>query len=54
VAHDGPYAPYFRLVEAIEGQSVFDIRDAVEPLMITFADINASLLKAMANAAQLD
>ncbi len=54
VEHDGPYAPYFRLVEAIEGQSVFDIRDAVEPLMITFADINASLLKAMANAAQLD
>jgi EAL and modified HD-GYP domain-containing signal transduction protein len=54
VEHNGPYAPYFRLVEAIEGQSVFDIRDAAEPLMITFADLNACLLKAMANAAQLD
>ncbi len=54
VAHEGPYAPYFRLVEAIEGQSAFDIRDAAEPLMITFADINASLLKAMSMAAQLD
>jgi c-di-GMP phosphodiesterase len=54
VAHEGPYAPYFRLVEAIEGQSMFDIRDAAEPLMITFADINACLLKAMSNAAQLD
>jgi c-di-GMP phosphodiesterase len=54
VAHEGPYAPYFRLVEAIEGQSMFDIRDAAEPMMITFADINACLLKAMSNAAQLD
>jgi EAL and modified HD-GYP domain-containing signal transduction protein len=54
VAHEGPYAPYFRLVEAIEGQSAFDIKDAAEPLMITFADINACLLTAMGHAAQLD
>jgi len=54
VDHDGPYAPYFRLVEAIEGQSLFDIRDAAEPLLISIGDINACLLKAMANAAQLD
>jgi EAL and modified HD-GYP domain-containing signal transduction protein len=54
VAHEGPYAPYFRLVEAIEGQSAFDIKDAAETLMITFADINTSLLTAMSNASQLD
>ncbi len=54
VDHDGPHAPYFRLVEAIEGHSAFDIRDAAEALMITFNDINACLLRAMANAAQLD
>ncbi len=54
VDHDGPYAPYFRLVEAIEGQSLFDIRDAAEPLLISIGDINACLLRAMANAAQLD
>jgi len=54
VEHDGPHAPYFRLVEAIEGQSAFDIRDAADALMITFNDINTCLLRAMANAAQLD
>ncbi|MEY4767126.1 MAG: hypothetical protein RI907_3799 [Pseudomonadota bacterium] len=54
VDHDGPYAPYFRLVEAIEGQSAFEIRDALEPLMITMGDVNACLLQALSNAAQLD
>ncbi|MFT3856269.1 MAG: HDOD domain-containing protein [Aquabacterium sp.] len=50
----GPYEPYFRLVQAIEGASVFDIKEAAAQLMISFGDINAALLKAMANAAELD
>ncbi|MFZ4552201.1 MAG: EAL and HDOD domain-containing protein [Aquabacterium sp.] len=50
----GPYEPYFQLVKAVEGNNVFDIKDAAERLMIDFKDINSCLLKAMANAAQLE
>jgi EAL and modified HD-GYP domain-containing signal transduction protein len=50
----GPYEPYFRLVQAIEGNSVYDIKDAAEALMMSFGNINSAIIKAMANAAQLD
>ncbi|MBI5924425.1 MAG: HDOD domain-containing protein [Aquabacterium sp.] len=50
----GPYEPYFRLVQAIEGSSVYDIKDAAEALMMSFGDINSAVIKAMANASQLD
>ena len=50
----GPYEPYFRLVQAIEGNSVYDIKDAAEALMMSFGDINSAVIKAMANATQLD
>jgi EAL and modified HD-GYP domain-containing signal transduction protein len=41
-------------VQAIEGNSVYDIKEAADALMISFCDINAALIKAMASAAQLD
>jgi EAL and modified HD-GYP domain-containing signal transduction protein len=50
----GPYEPYFRLVQAIEGSSVYDIKEAADALMISFGDINAALIKAMASASELD
>ncbi len=50
----GPYEPYFRLVQAIEGNSVFDIKEAAEALMIGFGDINTAIIKAMAAASQLE
>jgi len=50
----GPYEPYFKLVQAIEGSSVYDIKDAADALMISHGDINSALLKAMAHAADLD
>lgn len=50
----GPYEPYFRLVQAIEGSSMYDIKDAAEALMMSFGDINTAVIKAMANASQLD
>ncbi|MGQ0596409.1 EAL and HDOD domain-containing protein [Aquabacterium sp.] len=50
----GPYEPYFRLVQAIEGNSVYDIKEAAEALMMGFGDINQAIIKAMAAAAQLD
>ncbi|MBT9610039.1 MAG: HDOD domain-containing protein [Aquabacterium sp.] len=50
----GPYEPYFKLVQAMEGSDRFEIQEAAEGLMMGFDDINAALLKAMQSAAQLD
>jgi EAL and modified HD-GYP domain-containing signal transduction protein len=50
----GPYEPYFKLVQGIEGTTIYDIKEAADQLMISFGDINTALLKAMANAAELD
>jgi EAL and modified HD-GYP domain-containing signal transduction protein len=50
----GPYEPYFKLVQAVEGNSLYDIKDASEALMISMNDINAAIITAMINASQLD
>ena len=51
---DGPYQPYARLVQAMEGSDVFDIKDAADQLMMSFGDINHAVLAAMTSASQLD
>ena len=50
----GPYGPYFRLVKAIEGQQLEDIREACDGLLMSPETINSALLKALANAATLE
>ena len=50
----GPYEPYFELVQAIEAGIIYDIKDVADKLLLTFPDLNAAILKAMYNAAQLD
>jgi EAL and modified HD-GYP domain-containing signal transduction protein len=50
----GPYEPYFELVRAIEGSSLYDIKDCADKLMIGFGDINSAVVRAMAGASQLD
>ncbi len=50
----GPYEPYFKLVQAIENSSVYDMREAADALFMSFGDINAAILKAMAAATDLD
>lgn len=50
----GPYAPYLQLVRAMEGESVFDVRDACEALMIDPIEVNQALVNALAKGAQLD
>lgn len=50
----GPYAPYCRLVEAIEGDQLDAIRDACDGLLTDPAQTNKALLAALAKAAQLD
>jgi EAL and modified HD-GYP domain-containing signal transduction protein len=50
----GPYEPYFKLVRAIEGHTLYDIKDAAEDLMMGFDDINGAVMRALANSADLD
>jgi EAL and modified HD-GYP domain-containing signal transduction protein len=50
----GPYAPYVNLVKAMEGQTLDEIREATDALMMTFGDINQAMLRAMNASSQLD
>lgn len=49
----GPYQPFLELVRAIENESIFDIREAAERLLLDGAEINRAVLRALAAAAQL-
>jgi EAL and modified HD-GYP domain-containing signal transduction protein len=50
----GPYQPYFKLVQAVEGDTLDAIRDASDNLMMGSAEINRALLKSLAAAASLE
>lgn len=50
----GPYQPYLELVRAIESESVFDIRDCSERLLLGAAEVNRALLASLRSARQLD
>jgi EAL and modified HD-GYP domain-containing signal transduction protein len=50
----GPYAPYLDLVSAIERESVFDIRELAEGLMLSQRGVNRAVLTALQSARQLD
>ncbi|MBK7059084.1 MAG: HDOD domain-containing protein [Rubrivivax sp.] len=54
LGEDGPFLPYLELVQAIEQESVLDVRDGAERLMIGLAEVNRALLAALATAAQLE
>ena len=50
----GRFRPYLDLVRAVEQESLFDIRQAAETLMLAPAEINRALLRAQMVARQLD
>lgn len=50
----GPYWPYMEMIRAIEAESLFDIRDASERLLMGAAETNRAILKALAGASQLE
>ncbi len=50
----GPYHPYLELVRAIEQESLFDIRERAETVMLSASEINHALLRAMGAARQLE
>ena len=50
----GPYAPYVNLTKAMEGQTLDEIREGADALMMSFGDINSAMLRAMSAGSQLD
>ena len=54
IENGGPYQPYVELVQAVEGQSLFDIRAADDRLLLGIGEINRAQLRALAAAAQLE
>jgi EAL and modified HD-GYP domain-containing signal transduction protein len=50
----GPYQPFLDLVRAIEQESVFDIREQSEALLLGPAAVNRAVLSALRAAQQLD
>jgi EAL and modified HD-GYP domain-containing signal transduction protein len=53
LAGEGPFAPYLELVRAIEQESVFDVREGADRLMLGAYDINRAVLSALRAARQL-
>jgi c-di-GMP phosphodiesterase len=54
VDESGPYQPYLDLVRAIEAESVYDYRSAVEQLMLDAQEVNHCVLRALNKAKQLE
>ncbi len=50
VHREGPFQPVLALVEAIESESLFDIRAAADLLMLSISEVNRSLLRALSTA----
>ena len=50
----GPYQPYFEVVKAIEGESLYDFRAAADNMMMSVSEINRAQLRALTAAAELD
>jgi EAL and modified HD-GYP domain-containing signal transduction protein len=50
----GPFGPYLELVRAIEAESVFDIREWSERLLLGPTEVNRALLAALRQAQQLE
>ncbi len=50
----GPHLPYLQLVQAVEQEAVFEIREATDRLLLRPLEVNAALLAALKSARQLD
>jgi EAL and modified HD-GYP domain-containing signal transduction protein len=49
----GPCAPFLAIARAVELESVYDIREAAEALMLTVGDVNRALAKSLVHAHSL-
>jgi len=50
----GPFWPYVEVIRAIESESLYDIREACEKLMLGPAETNRAILRALAGASQIE
>ena len=50
----GPFQPYIELVRAVEGESLFEFRDAADTLMMSVSEINRAQLRALMAASELE
>ena len=50
---EGPYQPFLEVVRAVENESLFDIRDSAERLLLGVGEINRAVLRALAQAVQI-
>lgn len=50
----GPHRPYLELVQALEADALFEIRERSEALMLSLGEVNRALLAALKSARQLD
>ena len=53
VDSQGPYQPFLEIVRAVENESLFDIRDCAERVLMGVGEINRALLRALAKAVQI-
>lgn len=49
----GPYQPFLEIVRAVENESLFDVRDCAERVLMGVGEINRALLRALAKAVQI-
>ena len=49
----GPYQPLLEVVRAVENESLFDLRECAERLLLGVGEINRALLRALALAVQI-
>jgi EAL and modified HD-GYP domain-containing signal transduction protein len=54
VDETGPFVPFLQLVRAIESESVYDIRECADALLMDAREINGAVLRALAGASQLE
>jgi EAL and modified HD-GYP domain-containing signal transduction protein len=50
---EGPYQPFMEVVRAVENESLFDVRDSANRLLLGVGEINRAVLQALAQAAQI-
>lgn len=49
----GPYQPMLEVVRAVENESLYDVRESAERLLLGVAEINRAVLRALAQAVQI-
>jgi EAL and modified HD-GYP domain-containing signal transduction protein len=52
--NSGPYQPYVELVQAVEGEALYEFREAADKLMMSVSEINRAELRALMSASELE